>query len=188
MNLQRRTLLARFAALGTTLATAGATASCAKEQPANPAANPVHFSDRERAFIVSLAAAVVASDAYSFPDPAGLDMPGKVAEFVASLDPEAQELLRTGFKILDWASVIVGWRLTRFVGLSRAEARAYLNDCLNGHQILRAVASACIQIIQVTYWGDERTWPAVGYSGPTSSAVGIPLLGISPLPLESSEP
>ena len=74
----------------------------------------------------------------------------------------------------------------RFVGLTDAQASTFCDrwsDSIEPAQ--RGLTMGLKKLVQLSYWANPATWPAIGYDGPMSRRLGLPMQGNAPLPTRS---
>ena len=110
----------------------------------------------------------------------------RVESIVKHLSPSLTQNLFLALEVFDRASFVYGLHFSAFRNLETEAASRYCQSWFEGNSIQREAIGALAQISLTAYWRNEETWPAVGYTGPTSAAYGVASLGVSPMPVNES--
>ena len=74
----------------------------------------------------------------------------------------------------------------RFVDLTDAQAIAFCDRWSDSNEpAQRGLTMGLKKLVQLSYWANPATWPAIGYDGPMSRRLGLPMQGNAPLPNRS---
>ena len=100
---------------------------------------------------------------------------------VGQMSPQTRQLFGLAFWVLEHRPV-VSLRMRRFTSMDNQTAHAYLESMHNGTFAERGMLTQMNALVQVNYWRDSRTWPALEYHGPVTETWGVRRLGNAPFP------
>ena len=105
-----------------------------------------------------------------------IDIRGPIQATLGFLDADKQPVLASLPSTFDLLSRALVPTLSAFTALAPAEQSAALVDWLESPLAFRRqVGQALRQLVLAHCYGDESTWPEVGYPGPWVGRVGLPV-------------
>ena len=106
------------------------------------------------------------------------------AALLATMEPHILQGLKGGLQYFN-----VGPQSSfgaHFVALNDAQAIAFCDRwCDSSEPAQRGLTMGLKKLLQLSYWANPATWPAIGYDGPMSRRLGLPMQGNTPLPTRS---
>jgi hypothetical protein len=127
----------------------------------------------EYAILAAIAARVAPAAAAGAPGADALDVALKADALLAHASPDAQKGLKLALVMFDNAlpGALFGERLRPFTRLSPAQQDRVLRSMRHSRVTFRRQLYVGLSsLLAALYWGDERTWPRIGYAGPPSLA------------------
>jgi hypothetical protein len=131
------------------------------------------LTSEEYAILAAIAARVAPPAGAGAPGADALEVALKADALLARASPDAQKGLKLALVMFESAlpGALFGERLRPFTRLSPAQQDRVLRSMRHSRvafrrQLYAALSSLCAAL----YWGDERTWPRIGYGGPPSLA------------------
>ena len=106
------------------------------------------------------------------------------AALLATMEPHILQGLKGGLQYFNEGPQSVFG--ARFVDLTDAQAIAFCDRWSDSSEpAQRALTMGLKKLVQLSYWANPATWPAIGYDGPMSRRLGLPMQGNAPLPARS---
>lgn len=163
-NLSRRTWLRGMLALGAVLAGGSAVVGCSAP-PGAALPRLLCFDEPTARLVRSLAEAVI-PDGPGFPDAATARLLERFDEELHFVAPDVRDDVLAALSVVGYLPLLYA-RLARFESLDVGARREVIRQAQRSRfEIVRAVASGLRMMLLFLYFGDQASWPAVGYDGP----------------------
>lgn len=125
--------------------------------------------------LTALAARVCAADAADAPSIEETDVVGFVDEFATAMPQKMKRDLLLFLAVIEHVAPFFAKHVTRFTSLDAHAQDAVLSALENHDQgLLRGGFAGLKALLFMGYYRDPRTWPMLGYDGPTIGRVSAP--------------
>jgi len=126
------------------------------------------LSNKEFLIFSAAARRLLATDGPDAPDADTVGVALFVDRYLENLDPALSGDFRALLQLLEHGTVIFRLSGSRFTHQSALEQDATLDDWAHSRLTVRRRGFQALKTMALLgYWRDDRTWPLIGYSGPT---------------------
>lgn len=152
------------------------------DDTANGTHDPVELTAEERELMERFAEVFLPTDGTSLKPRSEVPVVDNIEHAFSLIDEPTLEQVRTGLKLFNYGSILIGFHFASFVHLSVDERLNYIRRWEQGVGVQRGIVGVLKKLMYFGYWQDIEAGRAIGYQGPVSVAGGLRSLGNAPMP------